>query len=86
MGRKPKNGKEKSAQELMTAYTTKVSHAVQRIDDWADKIVKLAKSKKYQLNATAQQKVLENLAQKVDEIRESFEATEEAEEKEKFTL
>jgi hypothetical protein len=46
MPRKPKDGKEKSPQEKETAFVEKVEHAMSRVADWSEKLVKLSRSRK----------------------------------------
>lgn len=46
MSRKSKDGKEKSPQEKETAFIEKVEHAMSRVADWSEKLVKLSRSRK----------------------------------------
>lgn len=81
MGRKPKDGKEKSERELQDAYVAKTKHAIHRIDDWADKLMNYAESKKYSLTDAQREKMLTHLADTITAVADAYTETPEVVEK-----
>jgi len=46
MPKKPKDGKEKTPQEKEQAFVAKVEHAMSRVADWSESLVKLSRNRK----------------------------------------
>jgi hypothetical protein len=76
MSRKAKDGKEKSAQELETAYITKVEHAMERFVMWSTKLAKLVSSKKGYLTDEDKQKLVSNYGEAAEAVLEAMKSRE----------
>lgn len=72
MPRKAKDGKEKSAQELETAYIEKVNHSMERFIMWSGKLSKLVRSKKGYLTDSDKTKLLNNYAEAAEATLEAM--------------